>query len=132
MSVGINIVGRDVTFTLGGSALVGVLSKGISFTNEMGDTTDDDASGWKEFAAAPLLKSAAFTVSGQLKNLELVGAFFGASNIFEVVITYPEGSTLTADFALTSGPALTHEHASNSTFEVSFESSGAVVWVAGT
>lgn len=134
MSVGIGIIGREVTFVLGGAALVGVLSKGVAFANEMGDTTDDQSSGFKEFLATPLLKSATFTVSGTLKNLELVGAFFGASNIFAVVITYPDattGSTITADFAMTSGPSLTHETNALSTFEVTFESSGNIAFVAG-
>jgi predicted secreted protein len=132
MSVGIGIVGREVTFTLGGSAIVGVLSKGISFSNEMGDTTDDNSAGWQEFLATPLLKSAEFSVSGQTKNLELVAAYFGASNIFPVVITYPDGSTITADFAMTGAPSLTHESNTLSTFECSFTSSGAIAWVAGT
>jgi len=132
MSVGIGIVGRDVEFTLGGGALLGVTSKGISFANEMGDTTDDDASGWKEFLATPLLKSAAFSVSGQTKNLELMKAYFNSSQIFEVEMTYPDGSTLTFDAAMTGAPSFTHESNSISTYEASFESSGAVVFVAGT
>ena len=132
MSVGIQITGRDVTFTMGGSAIAGVLTKGISLTNEMGETTDDDSSGWQEFAAAPLKKSGSFTVSGQLKNLEWMAAFFGASQIFELVATYPEGSVLTSDFALTSGPTYNHESNSGSTWEMSFDSSGEILFVAGT
>lgn len=131
MSVGIGIVGREVTFTFGGSALVGVTSKGISFSNEMLDTTDDDASGWTEFLATPGLKSAEFSVSGTLKNLELMAAYFSASQIFNVVKNYPDGSTLTFDAAMTGAPSFTGESNALMTFEASFTSSGAVVFVAG-
>ena len=132
MSVGIGIVGRDVTFTFGGGTLLGETSKGISFTNELGETTDSASSGWTEFLATPLKKSAEFSISGTAKNLELMAAYFGASQIFAVVMTYPDGSTLTFDAAMTGAPSFTHESDTLSTYEASFTSSGAVVFVAGT
>lgn len=131
MTVGIGIIGREVTFTIGGSAVLGVLTKGISFTNEMLDTTDDDSAGWMEFLATAGLKSAEFTVSAQLKNLEMVNAYFNSSQIFEVVVTYPEGSVLTFDAALTGAPSLTHNTNELSEHEYSFTSSGPVVFTPG-
>jgi len=132
MSVGIGIKGRDVTFTLGAAAVLGVNSKGISFSNEMLDSTDDDSSGWTEFVATPGLKSAEFSVSGLVKNLELMKAYFSASQIFAVVKTYPDGSTLTFDAAMTGAPSFSGESNAIMSFEASFTSSGAVVFVAGT
>ena len=131
MTVGIGIIGREVIFTFGGATLVGTLSKGISFANEMGDSTDYQSSGWMEFIATPLLKSAEFSISALFKNLEMVAAYFDASNIFEVIITYPEGSTITFDAAMTGAPALTHESNVIGTLETSFTSSGEIVFVAG-
>ena len=131
MSVGIGMKGRDVTFTLGGSAVLGVNSKGISFSNEMLDSTDDDSSGWTEFVATPGLKSAEFSVSGLVKNLELMKAYFSASQIFSVVKTYSDGSTLTFDAALTGAPSFSGESNAIMSFEATFTSSGAVVFVAG-
>ena len=131
MSVGIGIIGRDVIFTLGGSAVLGVTNKSISFSNELGETTDDNANGWKEFLAKPLLKSAEFSVSGIAKNLELMSAYFNASQIFAVVVTYPDGSTLTFDAAMTSAPTFGGDSNALSTFEVGFESSGEVIFAAG-
>ncbi len=131
MSVGIGIIGREVTFTLGGSAVLGVTSKGIAFSNEMLDTTDDAASGWSEFLATPGLKGAEFSVSGLTKNLELMKAFFASSQIFAVVKTYPDGSTLTFDAAMTGAPSYTGESNSIMTYEASFTASGPVVFVAG-
>ena len=131
MSVGIGIIGREVTFTLGASAVVGVNSKGISFSNEMLDTTDDNSSGWGEFLATAGLKSAEFSISGLTKNLELMAAYFSTSQIFTVAKTYPDGSTLTFDAALTGAPSFSGESNAVMTFEASFTSSGAVVFVAG-
>lgn len=132
MSVGIGIIGREVTFTLGGSAVVGINSKGIAFSNEMLDTTDDGSSGWTEFLATVGLKSAEFSISGLTKNLELMSAYFNASQIFAVVKTYPDGSTLTFDAAMTGAPSFSGESNAIMSFEASFTSSGEVVFVAGT
>lgn len=132
MSVGIGIKGRDVTFTLGGSAVLGVNSKGIAFSNEMLDSTDDDSSGWTEFVACPGLKSAEFSISGLVKNLELMKAYFSASQIFEVVKTYPDGSVLTFDAAMTGAPSFSGESNAIMAFDASFTSSGVVAFVAGT
>jgi len=131
MSVGIGMIGREVTFTLGGGALVGVNSKGITLNNEAGDTTDDQSSGYQERLATALLKSAEFTISGILKNMELINAYSGTSQIFPVVKTYPDGSTLTFDAFLDN---VSHTGESNGlyTFDASFSSSGTLAFVAGT
>ena len=124
MSVGIGIIGREITFTLGGSALTGVNSKGFTFNNEALDTTDDNSSGWQERLAVE------FTFSGIVKNLELVAAYSGTSQIFPIVATYPDGSTLTFD-AFMDSISNTGEANSLTTFDASFSSSGSVVFVAG-
>ena len=132
MTVGIGIIGREVIFTLGGSAVIGVTSKGMAFSNEMLDSTDDNSSGWTEFLATPGLKSAEFSMSGLTKNLELMQAYFAASNIFAVVKTYPDGTVLTFDAAMTGAPSFTGESNAIMSFDVSFTSSGPVGFVAGT
>lgn len=135
MSVGVGMIGREVTFVLGGAALVGVNSKGITFNNEGLDTTDDQSSGWQEFLAKPGLKSAEFSVSGIVKNLELVRAYFNASQLFAVTKTYGDGvttpSTVAFDAFLTSISA-TGESNGLVTFEASFASSGVVTFTPAT
>lgn len=133
MSVGIGIVGREITFTVGGSAVLGVTSKSNSLTNELGDTTDDNSSGNTEYLATAILQSSEFSVSGTLKNLELLSAFFGASIIYEVIETFPDGSgsTLTYDAALTSF-SYSAESNSLTTYEATFSRSGGTNFVAGT
>ena len=131
MSVGIGIVGRDIIMTLGGSAVLGVNSSGYTYNNEALDSTDDTSAGWQERIAKPGLKSVEFTMSGLVKNLELINAYMGASQIFEVVSTYPDGSVMTTDFFMDS-LSQTGESNGVATFDASFSSSGAPVFVPGT
>jgi predicted secreted protein len=131
MSVGIGIIGREITFTLGGAAITGVNSKGFTFNNEALDTTDDNSLGWQERLAISGVKSVEFTFSGIVKNLELIAAYNGTSQIFPIVSTYPDGSTLTFD-AFMDNISNTGEANGLTTFDASFSSSGVVVFVAGT
>ena len=130
MTVGIGIIGREITFTLGGGALVGVNSKGFTFNNEALDTTDDGSSGWQERLATPGVKSLEFTMSGIVKNLELVNAYSGTSQIFPVAVTYPDGSTLAFD-AFMDSVSKTGESNALATFDASFSSSGALTFTPG-
>lgn len=130
MAVGVGIIGRDVTMTVGGSSLGGVVTKGLSLNNERLDTTDDASSGWQEALAEAGLKSAELSISGTLKNLELVNTWSGTSQIMECILTYPDNSTLTFDGFMDSiNP--TGESNGLLTYDATFSSSGAVVFVAG-
>ena len=131
MTIGIGIRGDAVVIIVGGAAIIGTTSKGTTWTNELGETTDDAASGWAEFMATPLKKSGEFTISGILKNLELVKAYFNTSQAFEVVETHDDGSTVTYD-AVMSTIAYTGESVGLVTFDASFSTSGIPAFVAGT
>ena len=130
MAVGIGMIGREITLTVGGVTLLGVVEKAIARANEALETTDDQSSGNAEYLAKSGKKSSTLTISGTFKNLELLTTYFGVSQIVECVVTYPEGSTETFDAFLesieTSGSA--NELA---TFSASLLSSGATVFVAG-
>ena len=129
--VGIGIIGRSVTFSIGGAAVVGVISKSLTFNNESLDSTDDDSSGWQEFLAEPGLKSVEFSVTAKAKNLEMVNAYFNSSQIFAVVVDYPEGSQLTFNAFLNS---VSDSYNSNELGEIEFPfaSSGPVTFTPGT
>lgn len=131
MSVGIGIVGRQILMTIGAQTILGVQSKGGDRANTVLETTDDQASGWSEKMAISGEKSVSRPVSGVLKNLELLASYYSTSQMFNVVFTYPDGSTETGDFFLENFSA-TGEHGSLSTFDATFTSSGEVVFVAGT
>ena len=132
MAVGIKMNGTDITATVGGAALLGTLTKGITFNGETLDVTDDNSSGWQELAAVQGVKSLEMSFSGPLKNLEVVGLYFGASQAVELVWTFPDGgSTVTVDGVLS---ALSVSGDSNTpyTWDGAFASSGAAVYVAAT
>lgn len=131
MSVDIKMVGTDITGTYGGATLIGVVTKGINFNGEILDMTDEDSSGWQSLAAVHGLKSLEFPISGPLKNLELIGLYFGTSQAVEIVWTFPEGSVITADGVLSN---LTASGDANTpyTWDATFASSGVPVYVAGT
>lgn len=134
MSVGTGMIGREVTATIGGLTILGVISKALTFNNEPLDTTDDQASGNQEFLAKSGLKSVEFTISGTMKNLELVQAYTGSSQIFEIVIDYPDGTTgsnLTFD-AFMASLSQTGESNGLVTFDATFNSSGALAFTPAT
>ena len=131
MAVGIGMIGRDITMTVGGASLLGVVEKSLSRSNELLETTDDNSSGWQEYLAESGKKAVSLTVSGLTKNLELVQTWYGTSQIMACVVTYPDGSTESFDGTIesleTTGP-------SNelSTYSLSLQSSGVSTFVAGT
>lgn len=131
MTVGVGIIGREITATVGTVTLLGTTSKGINFTNEALDTTDDASSGWQEFLAKPGLKTAEFTLSGVLKNLELINGHVGnTSQIYAIVVNYPDGSQLTFD-GFMSSLNTTGESNGLTTYDATFASSGQLTFTPG-
>lgn len=136
MSAGIGMLGREVLVTIGGITVVGIVTKATERTNERLDTTDDQSSGNAEALAKPGLKALNFTVSGIMKNLELVDFYHSNdSQLTEIIITYADGvstpSTETFDGFLDN---INDTGESNGlvTFDAAFSSSGAIVYVAAT
>lgn len=132
MSVGIKMNGTDITATVGGAALLGTLSKGLTFNGETLDVTDDNSSGWQELAAAQGLKSLEMAFSGPLKNLELVGLYFGVSQAVSIVWTFPDGGTTITVDGILSALSISGDSNTPYTWDASFASSGAAVYVAST
>ena len=132
MSAGIGIVGRNVIMTLAMQTLLGVRVKGLTLNNERLDTTDDSTAGWAEAFAVSGRKNVELSVSGLVKNLELIRAYFASeSQIFAVELTYPDGSKIAGDFFYDSMNP-TGEENTLVTFDASFSSSGVVTFTAGT
>ncbi len=131
MTIGIGILGRAISATIGGEVIPGIQSKGLEHSNTRLDTTDDQANGWAESMAVSGEKSVSGSFSGITKNLGLMQSYYGSSQAFEIIFTYPDGSTVTADFFMDSF-SNTGEHSGLTTFDASFSSTGAVVFVAGT
>lgn len=138
MAVGIGIIGREVTLTIGGVSILGVQNKGLTVNNEPLDATDETSSGWAEALALPGQKSIELPFSGLVKNLEMLRAIMASpdsSQIYACVLTYPDGtatpSNVTGDFMLGSYTE-TGEYNGLYTFDVTMTSSGAVTFTPGT
>jgi len=128
MSVGIGVIGREVTFTFGGVVVKGVTSKALELTNTRGEVGDDSSGGYTQALAKALEKSGGLTIEGLVKNYELFASWFtSASCIYPVAFTFPGGSTLSWDFFMDS---LSSPNVYNdlSTFSMSLSSSGAPTW----
>lgn len=130
MAGDIGIVGRQILLTVGTQSILGVQTKGLTANNERLDTTDDNSDGWASAMAIAGQKSLELSMSGLLKNLELLAAYFNNSQMFEATITYPDGSTATGSFFLDSF-SHTGEYNGLATFDASLSSSGEVTFTAG-
>jgi len=131
MSVGAGILGRDAVMTISGQPIAGVTTKGLSIANEAVDVSSDDSSGYRELMAQSGMSTLDLSVSGVVKNLELMrSAIVNESKIYAFTFTYTDGSVLAFDgfFATHSQ---TGEHNTAFTFDSSFQSSGAYTFTPG-
>lgn len=79
---GIGLTGKDITLTVGGSTILGVITKDVSLSNAPLETTDDGAQGWRELMASGGLKGLDLSISGTLKNYALLASMFEATQTF--------------------------------------------------
>lgn len=132
MTVGAGILGRDAVLTIAGQTIAGVTTKGLSIANEAIDVTDDDSAGFRTLMAQSGVSTLDLSVSGVVKNLELMRSFVvNESKIYAFVMTYTDGSTITFD-GFFSTYSDTGETATAFTFDAAFQSSGAYIFAAGT
>ena len=130
---GIGVLGRQVVMTVAGQSIAGTQTKGLTCNNEPVDVTDDDSLGWRELMALPGLKTVELPISGVMKNLELMQAFFnatGGSQVFAVSVTYPDGSVAAGNFMLASFSE-TGESNAGKTFDSTWQSTGEITFTAG-
>tara|TARA_R110000796_G_scaffold64465_2_gene149426 strand:+ start:22707 stop:23114 length:408 start_codon:yes stop_codon:yes gene_type:complete len=135
MAAGQGLLGRDVTMTVGGQTLVGVITKDYSLANTAIDVTDDQSSGNRELLATGGLKTFDVSISGPVKNYALLATILATTQMVAVVVNLGDGasteSRITVDCLLTeygfSGDA--NERVE---YTASLQSSGAIVFVAGT
>lgn len=131
---GIGVLGRQVVMTVAGQSIAGTQTKGLTCNNEPVDVTDDDSMGWRELMALPGLKTVELPISGVMKNLELMQAFFnatGGSQVFAVSVTYPDGSVAAGNFMLASFSE-TGESNVGKTFDSTWQSTGEITFTPGT
>ena len=132
MSVGVAVLGREVTFTMGGAAVAGVMTKNLELSGARIETSDDNSSGHAEALAISGLDNSTMGIEGLVKNYNLFASWFGnASRIYAISWTFGDGSTLAQDFfmdTLSSGMP----YAEGSTYSMSLSASGAPTWTSAT
>ncbi|WP_088346309.1 MULTISPECIES: phage tail tube protein [Rhodomicrobium] len=107
--------------------VAGVREKGITFSGEAVDITNDDSSGWQQLLNAAQVKSVEITCSGVLVNDTLRADYFGNARMKTAAFEYPDGGVVTGSFYLQEY-AETGNHDDAITFEATFVSSGAVAY----
>jgi predicted secreted protein len=131
MTVGAGVLGRNILLTVAGQPIAGVRTKGITIAGEPVDVTTDDSNGFRELLAQAGTQSCDIALSGVTKNLELLRSHItNESKVYALVITYPEGSTLTLDGFMANYNS-SGEYNNAETFDATFQSSGAYTFVAG-
>ena len=131
MTVGAGILGRDMVLTIAGQPIAGVTTKGLSIANEAVDVTSDDSAGFRTLMAQSGTSTLDLSVSGVVKNLELLRSFVtNESKIYAFIGTYTDGSTIGFD-GFFSSYSDTGETATAYTFDASFQSSGAYTFTPG-
>jgi predicted secreted protein len=131
MTVGAGMLGRDAVLAIAGQPIAGVTTKGISIANEAIDVSSDDSAGYRELMAQSGMSTLDLSVSGVVKNLELMRSIItNESKMYAFTLTYTDGSVLAFDgfFATHSQ---TGEHSAAFTFDSSFQSSGAYTFTPG-
>jgi len=131
MSVGAGILGRDAVMTIAGQPMAGVTTKGLSIANEAVDVSDDDSAGFRELMAQSGMSTLDLSVSGVLKNLELMRSVItNDSKMYGFTFTYTDGSVIAFDGFFATYSA-TGDHNTATTFDASFQSSGAYTFTPG-
>jgi TP901-1 family phage major tail protein len=122
-------LGRAATLTWGGAVIAGVQEKSIAINGEPIDVSDDDSAGWRELLEEDGEKSSDISLSGVTDGVVLKQAKANGTTIKALVLTWPDGSTLTGDFKIASYSE-TGNYKGASTFEAELQSTGAFVFAA--
>ena len=136
MAAGKGLLGRDITMTVGGQTIVGIITKDFSLSNTAIDVTDDQSSGYRELLAKGGLKSLDLSVSGPVKDYALLDTLFETTQMVACAVSLGDSggstqSTLAFDALLSE---LTFGGDANERVEFSgtLLSSGTVTYTAGT
>lgn len=127
MSIADGFAGRDLELTWNAAAIGGVREKGITINGEPIDVTSDDDDGWRNLLTIPGQKQVDISLSGVTKSHALKADWFGDNRTRAVVITYPDGDTLSGNFYL-SEYSETGSYNDAVTFEATLMSDGVVTY----
>lgn len=92
--------GRDVALTWGAVEIKGVREKGIALNGDAINVSSDEDDGVRKLLDVTAEDSVDITLSGVTKDHALKADYFAGTRTKAVVITYPDGSTITGSFFL--------------------------------
>ena len=132
-------MGRKAILSIGGVAVAGVKTKGLTVGNSVIDITGDDDSGVRTSLSEAGETSVDITVSGISKGHELLTLSMAGNIETACILTYPpsadgstvNGATITGTFMMSSY-AEGMEYNGATSFDVTLNSTGPIVYVAGT
>lgn len=135
MPAGTGLLNRDITITVGGATLAGVVTRDFTWTNEGIDVTDDQSNGYRTMLAKGGLRSLDLAIAGDTKNYELLATMNATTQMVNCVVNLGDGVTtesqLTFDAFISE---FTWGGSANEKVEwsASLQSSGAITWTPGT
>lgn len=123
--------GRALTINWKAVTLAGVQTKGVTFTNDLIDITNDDSNGWRTLLSVPGLRAVDVSVGGITEDQVLIADFMNNQNSGATVVNLPTTTgTLTGTFML-GNFTMNGEHDGAVEFEAEFQSTGPVTFTAG-
>ena len=95
-------IGRKIALTWGGAAVQGVRQKNISVAGAPIDVSADEDDGWRTLLEEAGQNEVGVSLSGVTKSRALMSDWFNGTRTKTLVLTYPDGATLSGTFFLAS------------------------------
>lgn len=135
MPAGTGLLNRDITLTVGGATLQGVVTRDFTITNTPIEVTDDQSNGYREILAKGGLKTLDLAIAGDVKNYELAATIFASTQMVNCVVNLGDGvtteSSLTFD-AFVADYSFGGSANEKNEYSATLQSSGAITWTPGT
>lgn len=93
-------IGRKIALTWGGAAVQGVRQKNISVAGAPIDVSADEDDGWRTLLEEAGQNEVGVSLSGVTKSRALMSDWFNGTRTKTLVLTYPDGATLSGTFFL--------------------------------
>lgn len=123
-------VGRKFIVKRNGSPVANVRTRSLTINREQVDVTDDDSSGWREHLGDVAQAEVNMSVEGVFSSQSILSeAMDTTSGLVAHTLEFPDGATISGDFALTSFQ-LEASYNEVSTYSFELQSSGSISYTA--
>lgn len=126
MPISNGFASRTVVVSRNDEVVAGIRTKTVTFEGEPIDVTTDENDGWRTLIPVYGTRGMTLAVDGVVKSNLLKTTALSQSNIIEeMVVEWPDGYTVTGDFAVASYSE-NGSHDGEMTFSCEFRSTGAL------